>query len=90
MGAPSPPGFVLDQTFFGFKPKHQVQFHDQLFDLLWAGDGRWDWDTIYNLPLHIRRLWVTRINRMRDQQNNEQSQAEQRAKDEIKRIKKPK
>ena len=79
MGAPSNLGFALGQNFFGFSPEHQVQFHDQLFDLLWAGEGRWDWDTIYNLPLHIRKLWIKRINQMRDKQNAEQEQAEQRA-----------
>ena len=51
MEAPSNLDFNLDQTFFGFKPEHQVQLHDQLFELLWAGEGRWDWDTIYNLPM---------------------------------------
>jgi hypothetical protein len=59
----------LDQTFFGFKPEDQVQLHDTIYELIWAGDGRWDWDTIYNLPLHIRRYWVTKINKMRDAQN---------------------
>lgn len=69
MGAPSQLGFNLDQTFFGFKPEDQVQLHDTIYELIWAGDGRWDWDTIYNLPLHIRRYWVTKINKMRDAQN---------------------
>jgi hypothetical protein len=69
MGAPSLLGFNLDQTFFGFKPEDQVQLHDTIYELIWAGDGRWDWDTIYNLPLHIRRYWVTKINKMRDAQN---------------------
>lgn len=68
MGAPSPLGFNLDQTFFGFKAEDQVQLHDNLYELIWAGDGRWDWDTIYNLPLHIRRYWVTKINKLRDAQ----------------------
>lgn len=89
MGAPSLLGFALDQNFFGFRPEHQVQFHDQLFDLLWAGEGRWDWDTIYNLPLHIRKLWIKRINQMREKQTSEQEAAEKKA-EQIKRIKKPK
>lgn len=55
----------MDQTFFGFKPEHQVQLHDQLYELLVAGDGRWDWDTIYNLPLHLRRFWISKINKQR-------------------------
>jgi hypothetical protein len=70
MGAPSLVGFNLDQTFFGFKPKHQVQFHEQLFDLLWAGEGRWTLEDVYELPIHIRKLWVQKINKIRDNEEN--------------------
>lgn len=77
---PSRLDFQLDQTFFGFNPEHQLIFHQQLFDLLWAGDGRWDWDTIYNLPLHIKRLWIKRVNEQRNPNSTpeqEQKQAEE-------------
>ena len=62
MGAPSPLPFPLDQNFFGFKPKDRVEFHDSIFNLIWWGEGRWDWDTIYNMPVHIRRRWIKHIN----------------------------
>ena len=68
MGAPSLLGFSLAQTFFGFKPEDQPQLHDQLYELLLAGEGCWDWDTIYNLPLHIRRFWITKINKKRSEE----------------------
>lgn len=69
MGAPSKPGFNLESTFFGFEPKHQVELHNQLFELIWAGDGRWSWDEIYHLPLHVRKLWIAKINKMRAEEN---------------------
>jgi len=78
MGAPSHLGFVLEQNFFGFNSKHQVQFHEQLFDLLWAGDGKWDWNTIYSLPIHIRKLWISKINKKYDHIENEQRAAEEK------------
>ena len=62
MGAPSKPCFLLEQTFFGFKPEHQVQLHDQLYELLIAGEGRWDWDTIYNMPIFLRKFYIKRVN----------------------------
>jgi hypothetical protein len=62
MGAPSRLPFQLDQNFFGFKPADQVQFHDSIFNMLWHGEGRWDWDTIYNMPIHIRNRWITNLN----------------------------
>jgi hypothetical protein len=36
---------------------------------LLAGEGCWSWETIYHLPLHIRRLWITKINQRRDAEN---------------------
>ena len=65
MGAPILPCFNLAVTFFGFKPEHQVLLHNQLFDLLWAGEGRWTFDEIYTMPLRIRKLWISRINKIR-------------------------
>lgn len=60
--APSILGFKLEQTFFGFKPKDRVQLHENIFNLLWHGEGRWDWDTIYNMPIFLRNFYVKRVN----------------------------
>ena len=60
--APSILGFNLGPTFFGFNPDDRKILHDILFDLIWAGEGRWDWNTVYTLPVFLRRYWVTRIN----------------------------
>jgi hypothetical protein len=88
--APSTPCFNLAPTFFGFKPEHQVQLHDQLFELVWAGEGRWDWDTIYNLPIHLRKFWVTKINKSRSKLNQNEETAQQAIKNRITRTKLPK
>ena len=70
------PCFNLAPTFFGFKPEHQVQLHDQLFELVWAGEGRWDWDTIYNLPIMYREFIYHKIREHYDKQktNSEKQQ----------------
>ena len=60
--APSVLGFKLDQTFFGFKPQDRVQLHENIFNLLWHGEGRWDWDTIYNMPIFLRKFYIKRVN----------------------------
>ena len=64
MGAPSLLGFQLGQTFFGFKPTDRIINHENLFNLVWRGEGRWDWDTVYNMPIMIRRFWISKINKM--------------------------
>jgi hypothetical protein len=70
----------MDQTFFGFKPEDQVKLHERLFELLMAGDGRWDWDTIYNLPIYLRRFWITKINQSRYAVAESEQEAAERAK----------
>ena len=80
MEAPSSPGFALEQTFFGFKPEDRVKLHDNIFNLIWWGDGRWDWDTIYNMPVHIRRFWVKKVNKLIQEEQERQEQQLEAAK----------
>jgi len=61
MEAPSQLNFQLAQTFFGFSPQHRIVMHENLFNMVWHGEGRWDWDTIYNMPVHIRRFWEKQV-----------------------------
>ena len=68
MGAPSPRHFKLDRTFFGYDRKDRPKLHEALFDLVWAGEGRWDWNTVYNMPIFLRKFWVRKINRIFDKQ----------------------
>jgi hypothetical protein len=49
-------------NFFGYSAKDRIKLHNHLFDLLEAGTGKWDWVTVYNLPIPIRRLWISRLN----------------------------
>jgi hypothetical protein len=75
----------LEQTFFGFKPEDRVQLHESLFNLIWVGQGRWDWDTLYTMPVHIRRFWISKLNKMHDEKQSATEQAKAKAS-----IKKPK
>ena len=78
MGAPSQPGFQLDQTFFGFKPEDRVTLHDNLYNLIWHGEGRWTWNDIYYMPIHIRVHWIRRVNAfLETRQQQQEAQLEQ-------------
>ena len=74
METPLLQGFKLDQTFFGFNAEYQVKLHENIFEIIWAGEGRWDWETVYNLPIRIRKLWVANINKKRVQESEETDQ----------------
>ena len=57
-------GFRLDQTFFGFDASDRVAMHDNIFNIIWWGEGRWSWDDIYYMPVFLRRYWQQRINKI--------------------------
>lgn len=75
MGAPSVQGFRLEQTFFGFKPEDRVWMHDNIFNLIWHGDGRWTWSDIYHMPVFLRKHWSKHIGRILSERAAEQEAA---------------
>jgi hypothetical protein len=52
----------LEPTFFGFSPADRATLHENLWDLLWWGEGRWDWNTLYNLHVPLRTFWFRKMN----------------------------
>lgn len=74
MEASSEEGFQLDQTFFIPNPKFKREIHQEIFNLVWVGEGRWDWNTVYNWPIWLRRFYSKQL---MDMQSNKQSSATQ-------------
>jgi hypothetical protein len=54
--------FVLTSTFFGFSTSDRITLHENIFNLIWWGEGRWSWDDVYYMPVHIRQYWIKRVN----------------------------
>ena len=77
MGAPSNLCFQLDLTFFGFDASYRVQLHDTIFNIIWFGEGRWDWDTVYNMPVFLRNFWIKKINEIIDNKKQTIKQQQQ-------------
>jgi len=78
MGAPSRQHFQLGQTFFGFNSSYRIQLHETIFNMIWFGEGRWDWDTVYNMPVFLRNFWIKKINNIIEQQNKQHAQKTKR------------
>ena len=89
MEAPSKQGFQLDRTFFGLDIKDKPRLHDSLFNLLWAGEGRWDWNTLYHMPIWMRTFWINKLNKMYDDRKVAQQKAQQQKSKPDKVIKPP-
>ena len=77
MGAPSSLRFLLDQTFFGFNAEDRVSLHENIFNMIWYSDGRLDWDTIYNMPIFLRKFYLKKINKIFREQEEAAEHARQ-------------
>jgi hypothetical protein len=56
--------FNLDRTFFGFRPQDRPYLHENIFNMLWHGEGRWTWDEIYEMPVFLRTFYSKQINKL--------------------------
>jgi hypothetical protein len=60
--APSLQCFQLHQNFFGLDAAHRAVLHNNLFELVWWGDGRWTLNDVYEMSVPMRRFWVKKLN----------------------------
>jgi len=61
METPSLPDFNFNQTFFGLSPDYGFYLQNLIFDIIWQSNGRFDWNTLYYMPIHIRNLYAKRV-----------------------------
>jgi hypothetical protein len=78
--APSLRRFQLGSTFFGFKPEDRVRNHENLFNLIWFGEGRWNWNDVYHMPIFLRSFWIDKCNEIQDIRDSAAQKAAQRSK----------
>ena len=64
----------MDQTFFIPNTNFKKQIHQEIFNLVWVREGRWDWNTVYNWPIWLRRFYSKQL---MDMQSNNQSSTPQ-------------
>lgn len=65
--------FQLDLTFFGLTPEVAPQFRLALFkqihEIVFHGKGGYDWHTVYNMPIWLRRYTFNEIKKFYEDQN---------------------
>lgn len=86
MEAPLLPGFSLEPTFFGFDPEYRITLHENIFNLIWHGEGRWDWDTIYNMPIFLRRFYISKVNKIIEDQTKALEEQKRKMRSKISKV----
>jgi hypothetical protein len=60
-------------AFFGITPETAAEFRlavfKQIHEIVFHGQGGYDWDTVYNMPLWLRRFTFNEIKSYYEKQN---------------------
>ena len=59
-------------TFFGLTPDYRPYLFRQIHEIIFHGNGGYDWDTVYNMPLWLRKTTFNLIKEYYEKQNEEQ------------------
>jgi hypothetical protein len=60
--------FLFLLTFFGLTPEHRPIIFKQIHEIVFHGNGGYDWNTVYNMPLWLRRTTFNLIKEYYDEQ----------------------
>jgi hypothetical protein len=58
-------------TFFGLTPDYRLYLFSQIHEIIFHGKGGYDWDTIYNMPIWLRRFTFEKIKEFYDKEHAE-------------------
>ena len=64
----------MDLTFFGLTsdlaPQIRAKLFTQIHEIVFHGQGGYDWNTIYNMPIWLRRFTFNKIKEYYDKENS--------------------
>jgi len=79
--------FQLILTFFGLTLEIASQFRVNLFtqihEIVFHGQGGYDWETVYNMPIWLRKFT---FHKMQEYYNNQKSESESTTNSNIKTL----
>ena len=48
-------------TFFGLTPEYRQSIFSQIHEIVFHGNGGYDWHTLYNMPIWLRNFTFKKI-----------------------------
>jgi len=67
--------FLSPLTFFGLTSDHRIQVFKQIHEIVFHGKGGYDWNTVYNMPIWLRRYTFNEIKEYYEEQNKKAKEA---------------
>lgn len=60
---------LSELTFFGLTPNYRANLFKQIHEIVFHGNGGYDWHTIYSMPIWLRNFTFDRIKEFYDEQS---------------------
>ena len=61
--------FLLLLPFFGLTQEYRFHLFTQIHEIIFHGNGGYDWNTIYHMPIWLRKFTFNKIKEYHDSQN---------------------
>lgn len=58
-------------TFFGLTQEYRLYLFKQIHEIVFNGQGGYDWTTVYNMPIWLRRFTFETLKEHYEKQNEE-------------------
>ena len=68
--------FQLQLTFFGLSPKDRINIYNEIHEICFHGKGGYDWNTVYNMPIWLRKYTFNKLKEWYDKEQNKQATKE--------------
>ena len=60
-------------AFFGLTPEYRQNLFSQIHEIVFHGQGGYDWDTIYNMPIWLRNFTFKKLEEWYQKQEEAQN-----------------
>ena len=62
----------MDLTFFGLTQEYRLYLFNQIHEIVFNGQGGYDWGTVYNMPIWLRKFTFETLKEHYEKQSKEQ------------------
>ena len=67
-------------TFFGLPPAYRPIVHQEVFSLIYFGNGGFTWNDVMDMPIWLRKFYIKQIEGVVKEQNKEHKKHAQKNK----------
>ena len=75
--------------FFGLTPEYRQSIFSQIHEIVFHGNGGYDWHTLYNMPIWLRNFTFKKIEEWYKKQEEAQNKQQNMLKNDPKQVARP-